>query len=218
MTAQGIISVFCTKCGTNLRHSGHSWCKPCVAEAGRTNYKKKDQQAHRDRVRGLDAKKRSLKAGIVDALIETVDTAAIYKRDGGLCQLCGLPVQRGSFEQVLDHRIPVSIGGGHTADNLQLAHRQCNGWKGNDVQACYLPLCRATTLEAHRKAAGLTQRQVADLMGVTTKAVEAWESYKSPRMPRPNKRPHLCQVFGITRLDLEMALSPYVLAAMPLDE
>jgi 5-methylcytosine-specific restriction endonuclease McrA len=64
-------------------------------------------------------------------IAESILTADIIKRDGGLCQICGEPVEMSSnycsaLYPTLDHIIPVSKGGPHTKDNVQLAHRLCN--------------------------------------------------------------------------------------------
>lgn len=48
----------------------------------------------------------------------------LYRRDGGMCQLCGQPVSSGAFQ--LDHIIPKSKGGAFTWSNLRLAHKGCN--------------------------------------------------------------------------------------------
>jgi transcriptional regulator with XRE-family HTH domain len=99
---------------------------------------------------------------------------------------------------------------------LQLAHRSCNGWKGNTVQAQFLPLNGVDSLTTARRAASLTIRQVADLMGVSTTAVQAWESGRS--LPAPHNRPYLAEVLGITRLALELALSNTTVIAQPVPE
>ena len=52
----------------------------------------------------------------------------IFQRDKGICQLCHKPISDEPWD--LDHRVPLSLGGVHTADNLQLAHRRCNMAKG----------------------------------------------------------------------------------------
>lgn len=62
----------------------------------------------------------------------------IFERDGWICQLCHEPIDaaldgRKPFGPTLDHIIPVSRGGTHTQDNVQLAHRRCNSQKGNRV-------------------------------------------------------------------------------------
>lgn len=59
---------------------------------------------------------------------EKVDPLYIYERDNWRCGICGKKVTKRS-EASLDHIIPLSKGGGHTAVNLQLAHRLCNSIK-----------------------------------------------------------------------------------------
>ncbi len=213
MSIAELIQAPCSKCGQNSRHGVHSWCKACLSSAARSYFARLPAQVQRDRQRVKRAKAHMKNAGVT---VEHVDTRLIYDRDGGLCQLCGLPVVRDSQEQSFDHRIPLSLGGSHTADNLQLAHRQCNTWKGQAVQAQYIPMFAAASLSTARHDAGLTIRQIADLMGVSTTAVQAWESGRS--LPAPNKRPYLADVLGITRLALELALSNSKVIAQPVPE
>lgn len=66
--------------------------------------------------------------------IEAIDRMAIYERDAGICQLCGLPVDlslpaRHPMRFTLDHIIPLARGGPHTMANLQTAHGKCNSRK-----------------------------------------------------------------------------------------
>lgn len=60
---------------------------------------------------------------------------AVYARDNYICQLCWQPVDVSipyphPRAATLDHIIPVSGGGTHDIDNLQLAHMDCNASKG----------------------------------------------------------------------------------------
>lgn len=57
--------------------------------------------------------------------------AAVYRRDGWTCQLCGEWVNPYAERQTpdaptLDHIVPFERGGEFTVDNLQLAHFRCN--------------------------------------------------------------------------------------------
>lgn len=78
--------------------------------------------------------RRAVKA---NALREDFKKDEIYLRDGWICQLCGLPVDPSSKDKKLmaslDHIIPLSRGGSHTRDNVQLAHRGCNSQKHNKL-------------------------------------------------------------------------------------
>ena len=60
----------------------------------------------------------------------------IYKRDNGICHICGTKVDmmadtNSNEYGSLDHIKPISKGGTHTWDNVKLAHRGCNTIKGN---------------------------------------------------------------------------------------
>ena len=71
-------------------------------------------------------------------LYEHFSATEIYERDGWVCKLCGEMVQRDAkwpepLSPSLDHIVPLSKGGGHLRDNVQLAHLICNVRKGNRV-------------------------------------------------------------------------------------
>jgi len=58
----------------------------------------------------------------------------VYERDGWICGLCSEPVDRelgypDPLSKSLDHIIPLSRGGHHVWDNVQLAHLACNNKK-----------------------------------------------------------------------------------------
>ena len=59
----------------------------------------------------------------------------VFARDGGICQLCGLPIVPDA-EQIwhgsLDHIIPQSKGGPDELWNLRLTHVICNAIRQND--------------------------------------------------------------------------------------
>lgn len=55
----------------------------------------------------------------------------LWERDGGLCHLCGKPVNMIS-EATRDHLVPLSAGGCPCAGNIALAHRLCNNRRGSD--------------------------------------------------------------------------------------
>ena len=59
----------------------------------------------------------------------------LIKRDGLQCAICGLMCIYGGdplapLYPSIDHIIAIANGGGHTWDNVQVAHRQCNSYKG----------------------------------------------------------------------------------------
>lgn len=67
----------------------------------------------------------------------------LARRDGDQCMLCGLFVDWNDYEVTddvvvcgnmypsIDHITPISFGGVHSWDNVQLAHRICNSRKSN---------------------------------------------------------------------------------------
>jgi hypothetical protein len=60
----------------------------------------------------------------------------IYRRDRGVCHLCRRRVAMTKAaphprSPVLDHLVPLSLGGSTTRDNLRLAHWLCNEVKSN---------------------------------------------------------------------------------------
>jgi hypothetical protein len=58
---------------------------------------------------------------------EDINILALIERDNGICQIC----EESCLEDPsIDHKRPVSKGGTHTWDNIQLAHRICNIKKG----------------------------------------------------------------------------------------
>ncbi len=56
--------------------------------------------------------------------VETVKPQIVYQRDQGICGICGQHVRL--VQMSLDHILPLSKGGEHSYQNVQLAHRHCN--------------------------------------------------------------------------------------------
>jgi len=72
--------------------------------------------------------------------VEDIRPIDIYERDIWLCGLCLTPVDPDAQypdpqSASLDHIQPLSLGGTHTYENVQLAHLACNLSKGNRVAA-----------------------------------------------------------------------------------
>lgn len=72
--------------------------------------------------------------------VEDIRPIDIYERDIWLCGLCSTPVDPDSqypdpMSPSLDHITPLSKGGTHTYENVQLAHLACNVSKGDRVAA-----------------------------------------------------------------------------------
>ena len=106
-------------------------CKKCVKHAARESYyanpdaaRKRMQKWRKDNPetrRGLaadyDARKQA-------AFIESVDRRVVWGRDLGLCGICGRAASPEDYH--IDHIRPISAGGLHCYENVQVAHPGCN--------------------------------------------------------------------------------------------
>ena len=63
-----------------------------------------------------------------EAFVEYVDVNTLYKRDDGVCGLCGLFVDPQNWH--VDHITPLAKGGTHEYTNVQVSHPSCNHRKG----------------------------------------------------------------------------------------
>lgn len=100
---------------------------------------RKDRWANDPRHRALyyaaNIRRRRLLEG---AAQEPYTREGIFERDNWVCQLCGeridpaiqWPQQRSAS---IDHRVPLSLGGDDTPENVQAAHLSCNVGKGDRV-------------------------------------------------------------------------------------
>ena len=68
---------------------------------------------------------------------KTISLKAVVTKYGGVCQICGRPTDWediagghiGRAYPTVDHIVPLSKGGAHTWENVQLAHMSCNAGK-----------------------------------------------------------------------------------------
>ena len=91
-----------------------------IAESQR-RYRKENAS----KIYSKNAQRRALLKG---AKVERVDYDIIYLRDNGICGICENELLR--EDMTLDHIIPLSRGGEHSAINVQVAHLSCNRQKG----------------------------------------------------------------------------------------
>lgn len=68
--------------------------------------------------------------------VDDIDLLKVFERDGGRCGICGNKVNRSlrwpqPMSATLDHIAPLSRGGTHIWQNVQLAHLVCNLHKSN---------------------------------------------------------------------------------------
>lgn len=85
-----------------------------------------------DRRRANYHRRRALKKSLP---AESFRPSEIFDRDGWVCGICSEVVDKDvayphSSSPSLDHIVPLSRGGHHTRDNVQLAHLSCNVRKG----------------------------------------------------------------------------------------
>lgn len=114
----------CARCGREFysQYAGQKYCS------------RKCRMSEKKNLR--DYRKRCAKTGTeVD---NKITLGKVYARDGGICQICGKPTRwddkswTGSFGPeypTIDHIKAIANGGGHTWDNVQLAHALCNSYK-----------------------------------------------------------------------------------------
>ncbi len=73
----------------------------------------------------------------VDLFDNSITLSRVIIKYNGICQICGKPVDLSAKEKghirraypTVDHVVPISKGGGHTWENVQLAHMGCNAGK-----------------------------------------------------------------------------------------
>jgi 5-methylcytosine-specific restriction endonuclease McrA len=100
----------------------------CRRRSGRRGYKRRNPDRVADERRQRRARKKKAFRG-------RVYTKQVYERDNWRCQLCGKKVRRSvvvphPLAPVLDHIVPLAVGGAHEMANVQCAHFLCNSRKG----------------------------------------------------------------------------------------
>lgn len=116
---------YCAECGKHVvLHCGDTRSVYCSEECGvkamRRIGRKKYNQKRKEQME--------------DAYVEPVGIKETYHKYKGICAICGLPVPATSeptsvWAATRDHVVPLSKGGLHEKDNVQLAHRMCNSMK-----------------------------------------------------------------------------------------
>jgi 5-methylcytosine-specific restriction endonuclease McrA len=80
------------------------------------------RQAHPGKSQEYQATRRARQRRV--GTIEPIDRDYVYKRDRGVCSLCGRKVRKKDIS--IDHIVPLSQGGAHCLTNVTLVHLQCN--------------------------------------------------------------------------------------------
>ena len=111
-------------CGKRLSEPGDHLCKVCI--------KKWNREVDNQRMKERNKKPTPSKKEYKELLMK------IYKRDGGICGICGKQVDYyisspDPLSPTMDHIRPIARGGKHSEKNLQLAHRRCNSKKGAKI-------------------------------------------------------------------------------------
>lgn len=83
---------------------------------------------HRETTIAWTQRRRARRAGVV---VGEVDYKRVWKREKGICYLCGRPVAEGDIHY--DHVVPLSRGGAHSEDNVRVTHARCNIKKGTKL-------------------------------------------------------------------------------------
>ena len=82
-------------------------------------------QEHKEEMMQKSNDRRLLRRAIkITGSGEPIDRVGLYQRDRGMCGICRKRVARSQMS--IDHIVPISRGGTHTWDNVQLAHTECN--------------------------------------------------------------------------------------------
>ena len=136
--------IWCSMCDRLLPQGDFYWkpsgchqagCKSCRSRYGAHKYRA-DPIGHTERSRNYArahpemmrkhayiriTRRRAAAMGVEH---DGTEREAIIERDGPWCYLCGCEVAPADIH--IDHVIPLSRGGSHTADNLAVAHSFCN--------------------------------------------------------------------------------------------
>lgn len=118
---QQLLTKECIVCGKTFKAKSRN--NKCCSKACS---KRRDNLLH---------EKRIYKNGKPDL---SITLAKLYKRDDGICQICRRSINfncdsNSDYYPSIDHIIPISKGGEHQWDNVQLACRCCNTLKGDKV-------------------------------------------------------------------------------------
>lgn len=126
------IQKICMHCGSEFiaKQNTQIYCsKKCERKE---HEKKRGERTHRKRARlyGVEYD-------------PSVKLDKVFERDNGICQICGKPCDYedkspngtvGNNYPSIDHITPMSRGGAHVWENVQLAHMRCNSIKGISME------------------------------------------------------------------------------------
>lgn len=125
----------CQSCGC-VFHSEHKTKIYCSATCSRREKRRRNAAAGKTKLCDYgNHRKRARVYGV--AYEPGITIKKLVKRDGNICQICGEPCDAndlrwgysGPLYPSIDHIVAMANGGGHTWDNVQLAHLICNSNK-----------------------------------------------------------------------------------------
>jgi 5-methylcytosine-specific restriction endonuclease McrA len=124
----------CPTCGNMFRPKKWSGQQVCSMSC-RRHPEARIYPSRKEKVSASDDRRRAQKFG---AGYERFWRRSIYERDGWICGICGLPVDRSEQPDMhlrpsLDHVVPLSKGGAHSRSNVQCAHWICNSRKTHSL-------------------------------------------------------------------------------------
>lgn len=71
-----------------------------------------------------------LKRRTDNGTVNSLSISDLLKKQNYLCAICG-KVMETYYDRSIDHILPLSKGGRHTINNIQITHRHCNVIKGD---------------------------------------------------------------------------------------
>lgn len=105
------------------REAKRRWAR----DVGTPRWRAQRQSDPRARARHRDATA-ARRARVRGAFVERVYRSVVWRRDEGVCGICGKPADPLDFH--VDHVVPLALGGAHSYANVQVAHPFCNRSKG----------------------------------------------------------------------------------------
>lgn len=134
--------VSCKQCGKKILidygNKRRSYCSERCEKRHKQNLNKLTDN-HKERLKkNKNEREKLLKMQFVD----NVQLDTLFKRDGGVCKICGMRVyedieKSNKWAGTIDHIVPLIKGGEHSYKNCQLAHRICNSIKCADASGSY---------------------------------------------------------------------------------
>lgn len=116
-----LIGQVCQHCGVGVI-AYKDFCKKCYRQTdGSKNTR------HKARVKR--------RIGLRSVLVERYTLEEVFVKSGGICCICGLPIEReyknNLLKPTVEHIVPIALNGDDTLENVNLAHYSCNATKAH---------------------------------------------------------------------------------------